>query len=276
MSLAHLGGPITSARAGGFCAGGVAKALFGIGFFTLMAVPQAQAYVPAIEMIPGSVNGTTLPKTPTFSGSKTLGYQFNTMVDQVIDGIGIYDADNNGLQQFHKVGLWLKNWQGIFQLMRQVSFDPNAGTTCTSDGSLWCWLPIPLTPMKKGDYMIGATWDSSVPDVLAFNTPPPGPGQSYKTYEQLNFLFPVRSNIDILDTDFGIVCTDPMPLDADMNDICAFPLERVDVDAGGYFSSVVSFYSPVNEVPAPLPVFGAAALFGWKRKIRQRLQGHVS
>jgi len=233
------------------------------GAWLASADAPALAYDPAIQIIQGSTpSGEPLPRTPPFTDLRSVGYQFNTTIDRVIDGIGVYDHENDGLVQFHKVGVWQKNWQGDFVLFGQYSFGPGSGATCNPQ-SFWCWIPVPLKEFKTGDYMITATWEGNVTpfDPLAYNTPPPGPGVSYKPIgNQLNYLFPVRSgSLTSLDVDYD-------------TDVDAYPIERVDQDAGGYFSATVSFYTATNKTPAPLPLFGAAAVFGWSRKLRSRVQ----
>jgi hypothetical protein len=256
-----------------------ASRLLSLGSLAWLALcygPSAWAYAPAIELIPGtSSTGETLPRTPPLDNNRTYGYEFNTIIDRQIDAIGVFDANNDGLEQFHQVGLWMKNDAGSYVLKAQYSFDP-AAPSCVSD-SLWCWLPIPVTDFKKGAYMIAATWNGLITptDPLAFQTPPPSTSgdQSWKPIDpQLNVINPIRSDTERLLAEFGIPCEDPMPLDVDLNQICAFPITRADPDAGGYFSAVVSFYTPTSTVPGPLPLFGAAAFFGWKRQLRKRIQ----
>jgi hypothetical protein len=242
----------------------------------------AHAYAPAIQFVPGtSPSGDSYPLTPIGASNLTFGYQFNTLVDRVVDGIGVFDHNNDGLNQFHKVGFWKTDWTGAFQLIGQYAFDP-ASPSCVSD-SMWCWISIPLLTMNRDStYMIAATWDqSAVPrDLLAYDTPPPGTGQSYTTIDSnLNYLFPVRSDPVAVENNFGVICPKPTPVDVDLwfdpNDLatlCPFPSRRVDVDAGGYFSAVVSFYTPSTQVPAPVPVLGASAMFAWKRRMRKRIK----
>lgn len=276
--------PPTPARRNPGFANRMVRLLGLAGFAALVGTSfaPARAYAPAIEFVPGSSpSGNPFPNTPAGTDNLTFGYQFNTLVDRVIDGIAVFDYGNDGLNQFHKVGLWKTGWTGDWQLIGQYAFDP-ASPTCVTD-SLWCWIPIPLMPINRDStYMIAATWDqAAVPaDLLAYRTPPPGPGQSYKTIDtNLNYLFPVRSDPEAVENSFQIICPNPTPVNVDLaydpNDLttlCPFPSRRVDVDAGGYFSAVVSFYTPSVQVPAPLPVLGASAMFAWKRRMRQRIK----
>jgi hypothetical protein len=41
--------------------------------------------------------------------------------------------------------------------------------------------------------------------------------------------------------------------------------------AFGYFNANVSYFEEVPPVPGPLPLFGAAAAFGWTRRLRRRI-----
>lgn len=193
----------------------------------------AHAYAPAIEFVPGtSPTGDPYPVTPIGSNNLTFGYQFNTLVDRVVDGIAVFDHNNDGLNQFHKVGFWKTDWTGVFQLIGQYSFDP-ASPTCVSD-SMWCWISIPLVAINRDStYMIAATWDqAALPrDLLAYDTPPPGTGESYTTIDtNLNYLFPVRSDPVAVENNFGVTCPDPTPVDVnlvfdpnDLSTLCPFP-----------------------------------------------------
>lgn len=255
---------------------------FGVG----SSLGAAHAYAPAIKFVPGSSpTGDPYPLTPNGTENLTFGYQFNTLVDRVVDGIAVFDQNNDGLSQFHKVGFWKTDWTGVFQLIGQYSFDP-ASASCVSD-SMWCWIPIPLLTMNRDSiYMIAATWDQAAQprDPLAYRTPPPGTGQSYVTSDtNLNYLFPVRSDPQSVENNFGVTCPNPTPVNVDLNfdpndltTLCSFPSRRADVDAGGYFSAVVSFYNPTSQVPAPLPVFGASAMFAWKRRMKKRIKQAAS
>jgi len=254
---------------------GALGCLFGTGF------DPAHAYAPAIQFVPGtSPTGDPYPITPIGSNNLTFGYEFNTLIDRVVDGIAVFDHNNDGLNQFHKVGFWKTDWQGVFQLIGQYAFDP-ASPTCVSE-SMWCWISIPLLTMNRDSrYMIAATWDQAAlpKDLLAYDTPPPGTGQSYVTIDSdLNFIYPVRSDPVAVESVFGVNCPKPTPVNVDfsfdpndLSTLCAFPSRRVDVDAGGYFSAVVSFYNPSVQTPAPLPLLGASAMFAWKRRLRKRI-----
>lgn len=210
--------------------------------------PPPTGFNPAINIIPGTgPGGESLPVTPFFTDSLTFGYQFSILAQKTINAIGVYDHNSDGISQFHKVGLWKVDEFGGLNLISQIAFDPTS--TYVSENS-WCWQPIPEQTLEIGVYSIAATW-SGTTDPLAFKTPPPGAGISYSVANQVNYLFPLRSDPVAIEDAFGVSCPWPPPLNVDfefnpddLSSLCPIPLERVDVDAGGYFSACVSFVTP--------------------------------
>lgn len=54
-------------------------------------------------------------------------------------------------------------------------------------------------------------------------------------------------------------------------DVLPIPLDYDPTVAYGFFNPNVSYYEEVPPVPGPLPLFGAAAAFGWTRRLRRRI-----
>jgi hypothetical protein len=212
---------------------------------SLAGVPAAQAatYVPAF---------TFKNNTETYSGGPfLLGYRFSTNFDKAIKAIGVYKTikspPNNSL------GIW--NFDDptspvlLFQTVITTQGD------CTGD---FCWhpasefLPNALPEIKVNTiYAIATIWgEEEVPAMIE-------PG-----------------DITIVSPGFSVgdnaYLFSPLTLDEDLTGIA--PDGSATVLKKSFFTANLSFetYTSVK-TPSPLPLIGAAAAFGWSRKIRRRI-----
>jgi hypothetical protein len=219
-------------------------------------VPAAQAatYVPAFTFPNNTVSFPT-------GDPYLLGYRFSTDFDKTIKAIGVYktipSSPNNSL------GIW-----EIKDPLTNPVYDLLFQTVITTPGDCngdFCWHPasafLPsnaLPPIKRDTlYAIAAVWGSETQAV------------------------PVPA--DIAAGDITIVSPGFKLENAAWNDVLTDP--DFDQDLAGIepFKSTTSFgkaFFPVNlafetydsvQTPSPLPLIGAAAAFGWSRKIRRRI-----
>jgi len=210
----------------------------------LIAPSAAQAaFQPAI-------NFTQAPNVVAADQIYNLGYHFTTEADRQLLGIGVY---NTGAQKNHSVGIWDFSSAQSPQLVWSSSL--LAAVPCSSD-AYYCWRAVTAGPtLKRGvDYVASAVWDAQ--DSL--------PGQvdpadiTYISGFQLNQ--PATSNLEVVLPDLLANQSNYPPI------FDAFDFDK------GLLAVNLSFetYTPSN-VPAPLPLFGAAAAFGWSRKLRRRI-----
>ena len=212
----------------------------------LAGAPAAQAatYDPAFTFI-----NTTLTYAPP---PLLLGYSFSSSSAKKIKAIGVYKTitspPNNSL------GIWdfsdPSNPDLLFQTVITTKGD------CELD---FCWHPASafLSPNNLPDikvntlYVIATAWGSD----------------------------PVPANIDtseltILTPGFNV----------GSNALLSYPLTSLNEDLAlnapdtsdpsvkkSYFTANLSFESDTVKTPSPLPLIGAAAAFGWSRKIRRRI-----
>jgi hypothetical protein len=215
----------------------------------LAGAPAAQAvtYVPAFTF-----------KTTTISFSDNpllLGYRFSTDFDKTIKAIGVYKTitspPNNSL------GIWeIKNPTTF------PSYDLLFQTVITSQGQCtgdFCWHPasefLPkVLPIIKINtvYAIATVWGSE-----------PVPAQIVPTDITI-----VSPGFRVGDNAFHI---DVLP---NLNeDLAAYPPDETGNSfKKSFYTANLSFetYDSV-QTPSPLPLIGAAAAFGWSRKIRRRI-----
>lgn len=212
------------------------------GFFLAPTAAKA-AFTPAYTF-------TKLPNTVAADQIYNLGYHFTTDFDRQLLGIGVY---NTGARKDHTVGIWdFSNPQNP-ALVWSTSLLANV--PCTSD-AYYCWRAVTAGPTLKAgvDYVASAVWDAqdAVPAIV-------DPADiSLISNFQLNQ--PATSDLTVALPSLLASQSDYPPI-----------FDAVDFDKG-IFAANLSFdtYTPSN-VPAPLPLFGAAAAFGWSRKLRRRI-----
>jgi len=210
----------------------------------LAALPAAQAttYEPAF---------TFKTTTTTVGGGPTLlGYRFSTGMDKFIKGIGVYKTVTSPPER--SLGIWnfkdLSNPVLIFQTKITTPGD------CTGD---YCWYPASALPgipeIEKGTlYAIATAWGSeAVPARI-------------KT-EDITILTP---GFNLGNSAFNF---DDQPLPSlDVTLSSELAPTGTGSEEKSYFTANLSFENS-DSVPSPLPLMGAAAAFGWSRKIRRRI-----
>lgn len=230
--------------------------LLGTSFFiTITHAPQVQAasFEPAFSFVQYPVQA--LDPGPTID---VLGYHFETDFSRSVKSIGIFRNPNPPSNKDHTVGIWdfsTNPKQLIFQ--QQIT----ENTQCTLLQS-YCWFNISDVSLKANtDYVIASTWGE--------NHPLP---------------FEIQSTDLTLASNFKLGTTAELPSGATapssfLVDLNAYvPTQISPGSEKGFYSanlSFDSFPSDPSQVPAPLPLFGAAAAFGMSRKIRRRISSSI-
>lgn len=208
----------------------------------LVAAPTAPARAlsinPALQAItPGTVGGN-----PGFTGS--AGYNFNLSQPYAVTFLGFYDDLNDGLLSSHMVGIFDANTQALL-----VSGTVPSGTANPLQNG-FRWLSIPEFVLAPGSYVIAATLSG---DPASFDP----------------FLY---AGIDPVVSD-GFILNSASLSESGSGTVVAFPT----LDEGvpfGFFGPNMATH-PVATVPGPLPVLGAAAAFGFSRRLRKRVKGSI-
>jgi len=217
-----------------------------IGAASLIGLSQGAskaAYLPAI-----SFNGS--PSTSTITGGPyVLGYHFTTDFDRKIVGIGLYSSSLFD----RSVGIW------DFTNTQSPALVWSNGYTAVQScepSTYFCWFDVAGGPtlLKNVDYVVASTWG-----VEAF------PAQLQPSQVSLINGFKLNQSAN---TEPGAVAD----LTVDLSDSNYAPIETSPGYDKGFITVNLSFepYTPA-ETPAPLPLIGAAAAFGWSRKIRRRI-----
>jgi hypothetical protein len=198
----------------------------------------------------------TLPSTPnTITPDSTIrvfGYQFVTTIDRQVKSVGIYSPTSTG----HTVGIWeFPPLEASPILLNQLQVP--AGNSCNLYQS-FCWVNFPTTNLSASkNYAIGATWGAeSMPAKL-------NPTDGIATI-----------NVPGFSLNNTAVTIDPPLPPTFLVDLTPYvPSGTAGGDDKGYYNVNLSFDAApsTSQVPAPLPLFGAAAAFGMSRKIRRRI-----
>ena len=208
-------------------------------------VPPAHAnFVPAFSL-KAPVNTDILMGTPLL-----LGYQFSTDIDREIKAVGIYKTIS--IPPTIKLGIW--DSTDFFNPTLLFQAPITSQGSCVGD---FCWIPaatlgtLPKLEMKK-NYVIATTWGTDPVPALIEPTD----------------LTMVASGFKVGDNAYNM-----MTLPSLNEDLASYP--PIDSDTSykkSFFTANLSFetYDSV-QTPAPLPLIGAAAAFGWSRKMRRRV-----
>jgi len=208
---------------------------------------KAAAFTPVFSFAPNP------PQTiPSPANIRVFGYHFATQIDRNLKSVGIY----SDTQTDHSVAIWdFTNPTTPSLLWQQQVPKTNQCNLFES----FCWFNVTPLPLKANvDYVIATTWGSSEPV-------PGGLSPSALTLNinqfGLNNSARVTSPPDALPSSF-------------LTDLTPYPPTGTSNSADkGYFTANFSLdtYQAPSQVPAPLPLFGAAAAFGMSRKIRRRI-----
>ncbi len=236
--------------------------LFTAGLVFSAPMPRADAFsasdITPIYLSPGDETPINV-NAPT--GSTSFGYFFDlTVGTKALNALGLAAQTPFG-NGGYDVTLWKyvnsgANVGDYTQLATANFTAACVGTTCTTKNNFY-WLEVPLLYLEEtavdptkgyviaavGDFSTGAAsifFDGSGSFDPAVNYEDGG----YNVYSDAGFPIPYGLQSDIL----------PDP---------PYPA----LTTAGFFNSNISLF----EVPGPLPVMGAAAAFGWSRRLRRRI-----
>jgi len=224
------------------------------------------AQVPSAKALPETGPAIGFNKPPTEgivdNSPYVLGYHFTTDFDRKLVRLGIYKPLQGGghlkSQDDHSVGIW--NFSDSLAPKLVWSQDFSKGLSCDETLPYFCWYDIVDGPelIQNLDYVAAATWGEE-------SSPVKMP----------------TDDIDILISGFKLNTTAstmqgavPGPnLLVDLNNPDYVPTESSYMLEKGFITLNLSFETSSRTVqtPAPLPLIGAAAAFGWSRKIRRRI-----
>ena len=248
----------STATSSGSCFRRCVQALLGAASLLCLApVPSAhaQAYVPAFTLNPQPPAQGNLIK-PILD--YVLGYHFNTDQESKVKAFGIYVPTTTS----HTIGIWdANNYSNSNPYLDQLIWQTQipSSSSCDTIGS-YCWFGISDGPTLKPNYnyVVAATWGADeVPFKLDNVSVKPATGFRFGEAANAGPIF------------YG--------LDVDLSD----PVIAADYTPNGSENAKVGFLS-VNlsfetanpssvQTPAPIPMIGVAAAFGWSRKIRRRI-----
>jgi hypothetical protein len=233
-----------------FCASLTAASVFSIGW---TSSAQAAAFVPNFSFLNYPAQALD-PGAPI----DVLGYEFTlTNASRSIKSLGIFQNPGVPNNNDHTIGIWdfSTNPQTLLY-SQQIT----ASTSCTLFES-YCWFNVPTLPLQiNTPYVIASTWGGN---------------------QSLPFQVIPASQLSII-SQFSLGANRVLPgtpsLPSYLVDIANYvPTATSNGDNFGFYSVNLSYDTyPSNppsssEVPAPLPLFGAAAAFGMSRKIRRRI-----
>lgn len=210
-----------------------------------LVAPLGASLLSCLPIAPAAatVNPALFSFTPGVIGGNedfagTIGWDFRLERSIQIGQLGYYDAEDPGLLTSHEVGIFDASSRAL--LVRGVI---PAGTAAPLHNG-FRWLPVPSVTLPAGSYVIAAvlpgTGASSFDPFVALASDP--------------LLIP------------GVVLTGKALSGASSPGTLVFP----DTDGDGF----AGFFGPnFAEVPAPLPLAGAATGLAWSRRLRRRVRG---
>jgi hypothetical protein len=211
-------------------------------------LPEKAAAFTPVFTLPNPPNALTVDST-----IRVFGFHFTTSIDRQVRSVGIYSPTATD----HTIGIWdfsLPTPSLIYQQQVPVANGCNLYES-------YCWVNIPSTNLSASkDYVIASTWGASEPFPFQLNTTVGIPTVNVASFS--------------LDNTARIVSGQPLPPTFLVDLTPYVPTGTSGFDDKGYYTVNLSFdtFSPSpSQVPAPLPLFGAAAAFGMSRKIRRRI-----
>lgn len=86
-------------------------------------------------------------------GNATLGWNFSVNSAIIVDGLGVWDDDSDGLDREHEIGLWKSTGELLVSTTVTNSSEPmpNVG-----GAGRWLFADIPFTELATGNYVVGA------------------------------------------------------------------------------------------------------------------------
>ncbi|MEI7666229.1 MAG: hypothetical protein WCI65_09305 [Synechococcaceae cyanobacterium ELA263] len=231
--------------------------LFTAGLVFSAPMPRADAFsasdITPIYLSPGDETAINV-NTPT--GPTSFGYFFDiTVGTKALNALGLAAQTpfSNGTGTYD-VTLWKYANGGLnnadYTQLATVNFDSTCvNTTCTTKDNFY-WLEVPLLYLYETasdpnqGYAVSAIGDFSstngasifVDGLGTFNSAANYDGGGYNFFGGSGYPIPVGDPLDI-------------------------------TTGNGFYNSNISLF----QVPGPLPVMGAAAAFGWSRRLRRRI-----
>ena len=236
------------------------KALIGAlasGGVLMAAVQPAQAIIPVLTISNDTPNYTN----PDFLGDSSFGYAFDLQGTTIVDAVGLY-APKEWTKGSYTVTLWSYKPEPpdtlVFKVEASEIFDAALLNTYPIVGS-YAWIPIsPLTLTGTPGNPDEGYFISAIGSFLCESFDMGGKCasstlQGAYTTSTYSFASPffTEENRYSYDTD----AVYPLPF-----------FIQPSVSTNGFFNPNLSL------VPGPLPVLGAAAGFGWTRRLRKRIR----
>ena len=218
--------------------------------------------IPSAKALPETGPAFDFNKAPTERKVNdppyVLGYHFTTDFDRKLVRLGIYKPTQTGVHlksvDDHTVGIWDFTDSINPSLVWQQQFSESEN--CAED-TYFCWYDISNGPQltRNVDYVAAATW-----------------GDEFSPVEV------PKEDVDILVKGFKLMETaatqqgavPDLLIDLDEEDFYAPTVNTA--PQKGFMTVNLSFETvPTVQTPGPLPLIGAAAAFGWSRKLRRRI-----
>lgn len=238
-------------------------ALLGSMFFgsVVGVCSPSKAILPVLSVSDPKGGFTDAPPPASYTGDSSFGYYFDLDGSNVIDALGLWAQKTPAWTTgSYTVTLWQYDAVDPANLQpSEISVVSSVTFTAAAANANaypvkgdYFWQPIPLTTLtgtpaddRKG-YIVGVVGNfaSTPPGQLTYITAPVG-------NESFNYDFINEGNGYNFATDATGFYPTPV-----------FPSDGVN----GYFNPNLSV------VPGPLPVLGAAAGFGWTRRLRKRIR----
>lgn len=96
-----------------------------------------------------------------------LGYQFTLDSTTTFDGLGLYDADSDGLNDSHEVGVW--DLGGNLLASTTVGPGTSSAEASASGAGSFVYETISNLVLGAGSYVIGAFYAVGTTDAVVFN-----------------------------------------------------------------------------------------------------------
>jgi hypothetical protein len=169
--------------------------------------------------------------------SLTIGWAFNLTDASVVNALGVYDSDGDGLVGSFDIDLW----DSSKVLLATVSVSGNSNQLASG----FRWAEIPSLSLNPGQYVVGALGDLGANLFYSWGT------------------FSTAPNLTYLEdrSDYSPTLIYPS---------AAHPQQYGD---SGLYGANLSF-APAS-VPAPLPILGLSAALCYSRKLRKSVKTNI-
>ena len=222
--------------------------------------------IPSAKALPETGPAFDFNKAPTERKVNdppyVLGYHFTTDFDRKLVRLGIYKPTQTGVHlksvDDHTVGIWDFTDSINPSLVWQQQFSESEN--CAED-TYFCWYDISNGPQltRNVDYVAAATWGDEFSPVEV-------------PKEDVDILIEGFKLNETAATQQGAV--PDLLIDLDEEDFYAPTVNTA--PQKGFMTVNLSFETvPTVQTPGPLPLIGAAAAFGWSRKIRRRINKSI-